>query len=322
MARRSETTLSPGISELLHGSKTPTSRFCFLLSAFMSLCLCASGVRLFASAQRSPGPDSKTSPEAKERFEEARRLLQGGDPDNALASVRQGLKVAPKSVEGLNLLGIVYQEKRDYTQAVAAFAEALKVEPRSVETHNNLGNAYYAEQKLDLAEREFQRTLGYEPANRDANYGLGLVLLSKHDAQGAITYLGRVRPADDPQALFRLVQAYFLAGQTEKELETAKALSDRAKNDVRVHFTLGVLLASQKQYAPAVHEFEVADALQPGTLEILHDLGQAYLRSQNYDKADEVLQRAIALKPDSAETLYLLAQAYADQRKVSRRWNS
>jgi tetratricopeptide (TPR) repeat protein len=298
------------------------SLFVSRLPAAYCLLPAAGGLRLgsfspavYASTQKPSGPASKTPPEAKERFDEARRLLGGGYLENALASVQQGLKVAPDSVEGLNLLGIVYQQKRDYAQAVAAFEKALKVNPRSAETHNDLGNAYYAQQKLDLATEEFQKALGYEPANRDANYNLGLVLLAKHDPQGAITYLRRVRPADDPQALFSLAQAYFATGQTEKALETARSLSGRAKSDVRVHFTLGVLLASQKQYAPAIHELEIADALEPGTLEILYNLGQAYLRTQKYAQAEEVLERAIASKPDSAETLYLLAQVDADQRK-------
>jgi len=285
------------------------------LAGVFSLGLFAPAFLLRASTQKPSGPASTAPPEAEERFEEGHRLLQGGYPENALAAVQQGLKVAPRSVEGLNLLGLIYLQKHNYRQAVAAFGEALKVDPRSVETHNNLGNAYYAQQQMDLAEQEFQKTLRYEPANRDANYNLGLVLLAKRDAQRALTYLRQVRPADDPGVLFSLVQAYFLTGQTEKALETAKSLSARAKNDVRAHFTLGVLLAAQKQYPTAIHEFETADALEPGTLEILHNLGQAYLRSQKYDKAEQALERAITSKPDSAETLYLLAQVYADQRK-------
>ena len=284
-----------------------------LLLVVLSRCLFQTAFGV--SAQKPSATATKTSPEAKERFEEGRRLLQGGYTDGALASVQQGLKVAPRSIEGLNLLGLIYLQKHDYPQAVAAFEDALNVDPRSTETHNNLGNTYYAQQKLDLAEQEFQKALRYEPANRDANYNLGLVLLAKRDAQRAITYLRRVRAADDPGVLFNLAQAYFHTGETEKALETAKTLSERAKSDVRVHFTLGVLLAAQKQYPAAIHEFEMADALQPGTLETLHNLGQAYLRSQKHAQAEEVLQRAIALKPDSAETLYLLAVVYSDQRK-------
>jgi len=143
----------------LEGGKTPTPPFWFLLSAFISLCLCASLVKVSVSAQKPSGPASKASPEVRERFDEARRLLQGGYPDSALASVQQGLKVAPKSVEGLNLLGLIYLQKHDYPEAEKAFEDALKEDPRSTETHNNLGNTYYAQQKLDLAEQEFRKTL-------------------------------------------------------------------------------------------------------------------------------------------------------------------
>ncbi len=269
------------------------------------------------SKSKIQNPKSKidgTSPDAKRQFDQARKLLRQDDFENALAAVRGGLKIAPQSVEGLNLLGIVCGQKQEYAQAVAAFQRALKLSPRSLETRNNLGNSYFTQKKLDLAEQEFQKTLRYDPHNRDANYNLGLVLLAKGNPQGAIVYLRRVQPPD-PSALFNLTQAYFRAGQPAKGLELARLLSDRAGNDVRLRFTLGVFLASEKQYKLAIQELELADALKPGTFEILHDLGQAYLRTQDYAKAEEVLQRAVDIKPDSADTLYLLAQVYADQRK-------
>ena len=35
----------------------------------------------------------------------------------------------------------------------------------------------------------------------------------------------------------------------------AKTLSERASNDVRLHFSLGIVLAAEKQYGLAVHTF-------------------------------------------------------------------
>jgi tetratricopeptide (TPR) repeat protein len=55
--------------------------------------------------------------------------------------------------------------------------------------------------------------------------------------------------------------------------------------------------------------------LQPETLEILYNLGQAYLRAGEYAKAELVLNRALKLKPDSPEALYLLAQVYQQQNR-------
>ena len=58
----------------------------------------------------------------------------------------------------------------------------------------------------------------------------------------------------------------------------ARELSAQSKADVQLHFTLGVLLASEKQYKSAQLELEKANALQPETFEILYNLGQTYLQ--------------------------------------------
>ncbi len=154
----------------------------------------------------------------------------------------------------------------------------------------------------------------FNPANRDANYNLGLLLLARNDPRGAINYFSRVR-SQGPDVLFNLTQAYLGAGQKEKGLKLARSLSEQAKNDVRVHFTLGVLLAKQRQYSAAIHEFEIADSLQRDTFEILYNLGQAYRKRGDNEKALDVLGRALKLSPNSVGTLYLIAQIYSDEGK-------
>ena len=251
---------------------------------------------------------------AQERFAAAQKSMQQGDADAALASALAGLRIAPRSVEGLNLLGMIYGQKRDFDKAVAALESALKFDPHSAVTHTNLGNIYFEQQKTDLAEKEFRATLREHPDDRDANYNLGALLLVKKQPKLAISYFSRIKP-QDTQVLFNLSQAYFASGDKKKGLEVAKTVSALAKDNVRAHFTLGVLLASQDQYTDAIHEFETADALQPGTFEILHDLGQTCVKSGDNARALQILDRALKLQPDSAETLYLMAQAYSNQEK-------
>lgn len=267
-----------------------------------------------AGAPPLPQEPAPTAASADEHFAEAERLLHQGDTEGALAAAQAGLKVAPRSVKGLNLLGVIYGEKKDFAAAVAAFETALRVDPHSAVTHTDLGNIYFAEEKTDLAEKEFQATLREHPDDREANYNLGALLLAKKQPKLAITYFSRVKP-QDAQVLFNLSQAYFASGQKAKGLQLANALSALAKDNVRAHFTLGVLLASDEEYPAAIHEFEAADALQPGTFEILHDLGEAYLKSGDNGRALEVLNRALKLQPDSAETLYLMAQASSNDGK-------
>lgn len=256
------------------------------------------------------------------RFEEAQKLLRGGDLEKAHAMVREGLKLAREGgnrraeAVGANLLGMIYHQKKDYDRAETAFRDALRLNPNSIETHINLGKSYFLQKKHDLAEREFLATLSRDSRNRAATYNLGLVCLARGNPEKAITYLRRIESPDLGVSI-NLSRAYLQTGQTAKALEITKSLSDQAKDNVRLHFSLGILLASARQYQEALHEFESANALAPGTFEILYNLGQAYLRTKNYSRAETVMRRAVGLRPSSAEALYRLAQVYTDQRRDS-----
>jgi tetratricopeptide (TPR) repeat protein len=111
------------------------------------------------------------------------------------------------------------------------------------------------------------------------------------------------------------IRADFESKRITLALRKATELSEQHKNDFQVHFSLGVLLASQGQYKPAQLELEKADSLQSGTFEISYSLGQTLLLEDKYPQAEIALNRALALKPESPETLYLLAQALADESR-------
>lgn len=281
--------------------------------ALIIVFMCTTGA---ATPQLAPAR-SKARPSAKtpSPFLEVETLFREGQADAAKEKIQQLLKLNPSSVEGYNLLGIIYSGEKDYTNALEAFQHALKLDPDSARTHNNLGNLYGAQDKPDLAEKEFRKVLRLDPANSDGNYNLGLILMARDLAAEAIPHFQRVRPAS-VATRFNLVRAYLQAGRNAEGLRLATELSAQNKDDAQMHFTLGVLLASAKQYAAAQLELEKANALQPETFEILFNLGQAYLRSSEYKKAELALNRALKLKPDSPETLYVLAQVYADQTRA------
>jgi superkiller protein 3 len=256
------------------------------------------------------------SAEVSTPLQEAEKLIQQGQFEQARQIVDDQIELNPSSVDAYNLLGILCTGEKDYDHALDAFQHALRLAPGSTKTHNNLGNLYVAQQKFDLAEKEFTGVLSLAPANRDANYNLGLLLLAKGSAAAAIPHFERVRPPTAESQL-NLVRAYLLADKTAEALKTATALSTAHKQDAQTHFTLGVLLAEAKQYKTAQFELEQANSLQPETFEILHNLGQAYLRGHEFAKADLALNRALKLKPESAETLYLLAQVASEQARPS-----
>ena len=265
-------------------------------------------------AQRPATKESQSAIPTSSLLTEAEALLREGRVDDAKSKIQEELERNPWNAEAYNLLGVACVNERDFSGALEALQHALKFAPNSTRTRNSMANVYVAQGKLDLAEQELRTVLRVAPTNRDANYNLGLVLLAQDAPAKAIPYFQRIRPANR-ESKFNLTRAYLLSGRTSEGLKSATELSNENKDDVQLHVTLGVLLAAEKQYRAAQLELEKANALQPETFEILHNLGQTYLRAGEYPKAELALHRALKIKPDSPQTLYLLAQVYADQKR-------
>jgi tetratricopeptide (TPR) repeat protein len=243
-------------------------------------------------------------------FKQASELLAAGSLNQALALTKRALSQSPHSVVGLNLLGMIYNRQGNYQEAIAHFQQALTINPNSVDTLVNLGTSLAAQNKNILAEQYLKKALRLQPRNKTALYNLGAVLLNEKKPKEALLYFQRITSPDQTTRLL-LIRAYLDSEMLASGLAASKKLSRDFAKDTKVHFSIGVLLASHRQYGRASHEFEQADALEPGNFDILHDLGQAYLLSGKLPKAQDTLNQALRLQPDSAETLYLLAETAA-----------
>jgi tetratricopeptide (TPR) repeat protein len=269
-----------------------------------------------AAGQQAPPSKQSAHPASKapSPFADAEALLRQGKFEDAKSRIQEELQQNPSRPEGYGLLGLVYTAEKKYTEALSAFQQGLKLNPKSTGIRIDMGNLYVAQGNFDLAENEFREVVRLNPADNDGNYNLALVLLAKKKPAEAIPFLLRIHPPTIASQ-FSLTRAYLDTGKTAEGLKIAGELSAHNKDNVQVHFTLGVLLAAEKQLRAGQLQLEQANLLQPQTFEILYNLGQVYLRNADYAKAELSLKRALNLKPDSSEALSLLAQVYSAQQK-------
>ncbi len=296
---------------MLAGRLSQKTRFGALLALTVTLLAAKAGT----APQNGSGP-KKPVPTAQKPspFSGAEELVRQGNFPEAESLIEQKLQENPASAEGYALLGVVQTEEKKYSEAVQAFEHSLKLNPKSNKVRNSLGNLYVLQGNLDLAEKEFRESVRVNPEDHDGNYNLGLVLLARKKPAEAILYLQKVRPPGI-ESQMNLTRAYLEAGRTAEGLRTANELSAKNKGSVQVHFTLGVLLGTEKQFRAAQLELEQANAMQPQTFEILFNLGEVNLRAGEYAQAEVNLDRALKLKPESAETMYLLGQVYSEESK-------
>jgi tetratricopeptide (TPR) repeat protein len=269
-----------------------------------------------AAGQQAPPSKQGAHPVSKapSPFADAEALLRQGKLEDAKSRILEELQQNPSRPEGYGLLGLVYTAEKKYTEALSAYQQGLELNPKSIGIRIDMGNLYVAQGNFDLAEKEFREVVRLNPADNDGNYNLALVLLAKKQPAEAIPFLLRIHPPTIASQV-NLTRAYLDTGKTAEGLKIAGELSAHNKDNVQVHFTLGVLLAAEKQLRAAQLQLEQANLLQPQTFEILYNLGQVYLRNADYAKAELSLKRALNLKPDSSEALSLLAQVYSAQQK-------
>lgn len=281
----------------------PTRTSPDILILILILFACRMGYAL--QRQTSNSPANLQSVEA---------LVQQGHLEEAKTELLAELERSPSSVSGYNLLGIIESEERDYAKAIDTFRKALQLDPNSTKTHNNLGNVYLAQKQLGKAEEEFLTALHLDPTDRDGNYNLGLLQMASGSSAKAIWYFERIHPKDTATR-FNLIRAYIESNRISEALRMATELSAEDDQNVQMHLSLGVLLASEKQYKRALQELEKADELRPGTFQILYNLGQTFFLNNNYSEAELRLNYALKLKPESSEVLRLLAQVYKSESR-------
>jgi tetratricopeptide (TPR) repeat protein len=198
----------------------------------------------------------------------AASLAHTGDMAKA-TEVLTAFEAAPRGNDVLLLIGQLWTEIGNYSQAVATLQRALRADPSLPKAHFYAGLAYLRAQKWPDAAKEFQAELKLAPGDPDALYHLGFV-----DMEQARN--------DDAVELFR-------------EVVTAHPEYANAQ------YQLGKIMLDRGQVADAVNYLETAARLSPQTDYIHYQLQAAYRRQDRVAEADRELEIYKQIKARSRE---------------------
>ena len=279
-------------------------------------------------------------------------LEEQGKTAEAEVAWRAVSAARPNSAEPYAHLGFLEARQEHYSQAIPLYRKALALEPAMPGLKMNLGLALFKAGDLKEAVRIFNALLKAEPASspeaRRLETLIGMADYGLHEYAAAIPRLKNAT-ADDPQNLpFRLILAHsclaakqyqcvldtyheilnlnaesaeadMLAGEALDEMqnhagaiEQFRAAAKANPREPNVHFGLGYLLWTQRQYADAAPEFEAELANVPDHVEALVYLADSHIRMEHSDLALPLLHKAILLKPDMEMAHLDLGIVYAD----------
>jgi tetratricopeptide (TPR) repeat protein len=161
----------------------------------------------------------------------------------AVRALIQAGMAAPQSPRVHLLLGDLYRDAHNYTEAETEYQKVLQLKPESVAAHFGLAATYYLAVRFDEAALEAQKVLDLKPGDPDASFLLAETLVSKRQYAEATPYLNaalRGQPNTLPRVHALRSKVYAAQGQNLLAVnELKQALTDDP--DGSLHFQLSQL---------------------------------------------------------------------------------
>lgn len=244
------------------------------------------------------------------------------DAAAAIDSYKKALDIDPNSGVIKERLAEIYAKSQHIRDAVAQAQEALKIDPDNVDAHRLLARIYVRQlgdldagetqpENLAKAIEQFQSILKLDP--RDTYSALWLARLyrfeNQHDeAEKVLRGILKVEP-DNAPALEQLSQLLIDEGRPQEATELlTRAAGEYASPDV--YDLLGDAYLQSKDYARAEQAYRKAVEDDPDDPGHRHGLAQALMQQDKYTEALEQFKRLTALEPGSWENYLRAAQLY------------
>jgi len=282
---------------------------------------------------------------------QALQLEQQGRSAEAEQIWQVVLQTQPRDAQALAHIGLDEARQQHYTDAVSYYRKALAIDTAIPDLRLNLGLALFKAERFKEAAAEFATELRRHPGDQRLTILTGMAQYGAGDYRNAIPYLKTATARDQQNLPLRLALAHscmwtkqpqcvmsvykeilalnadsaeadMLAGEALDEmgddagaLEQFRAAEKANPKEPDVHFGIGYLLWTHKQYDEAVKEFQAEIANDPAHGQSRAFLGDSYLHLNDDAHARTELEHAAKIDPAFELTHLDLGIVYANAHR-------
>jgi tetratricopeptide (TPR) repeat protein len=270
-----------------------------------------------------------------------RLYLEQGKPDVAERMFDRAAQLPPRNVATMAGLGQTALARRDYQRAVTVLEEALAFDPSAASIHSPLANAYRGLGDTAKAEehlKQWRNTDLVVPDRLRSDLDMSIESGLAYELRGVRALEARdfkaaeeafrkgVQLVPPATALGRslrhklgtaLVLQGDVAGAMAHFEEVAKLAPAEGLDEAsaKANYSLGVVLASSGQTAPAIQRLTAAVKYNPNYTEALMALGDTLRRSGRFDASLKPYADVVRINPRAAEARFAYAMALARLRR-------
>lgn len=266
---------------------------------------------LSGAAQTAPQADA-----ARTHFNRGVELQRKGELEGARQAYEEALRLAPRRVDALANLGLVYLNLGRIEKAIETLGRALAIDPGLPSVRMILGLALFRAEQFDAAHRELAGVLEAQPGHPQALHLLGLCRLKLDRIEEGILALEAALQANpkNADAAYTLATAFIGIG----EIERAEALLDgplQGTTGAEAHLVRGSILNAKRNPKDAIRELSRAKQLNERLPTLRTQMGYAYLLLLEYEKAAGELRAALAENPADFHANAYLGWLYIQEKR-------
>jgi tetratricopeptide (TPR) repeat protein len=194
--------------------------------------------------------------------------LNGNSVDEAIRYLNKSLSLNPRYFLAWNALGLAQSMKGNFQEATAAFLKSLEVNSQFTEARNNLGTIYQELRFVDKAEEQFKKAL------EDENY-----------ASRELPY-------------YNLANLYYSMDRIDEAYENVQKAIQIKNRLAMAHDLKGRILERKGDINGAIDSYKQAVRQVPNETSFGFNLGAAYFKNNEFEKARELLERISPLIKD------------------------
>ncbi len=279
------------------------------LGVILSLSLCTTATAQSAAKQ------------AQAAYAQGVERQRRGDLAGAKQAYEAAVKLAPRRVDVLSNLGLVYSQLGDQERAVQCFLKALALDPKQPVVRFNLGLVYMRGGQFAPAQAELAEVVKGQPENLAARNLLGLCLLKLNRLNDGIMELEAVHRArpQDLDASYTLASAYVKLNQLDKAEPIVNQLEKVDSGES--HFIVGSYYLARFDHRRAIKEFTQTLERDPKFPDVHAQLAYAYFFDFQWDLSIKMCEEELALDPNDENAVKLLGSLYRQRGRLEEASN-
>jgi tetratricopeptide (TPR) repeat protein len=168
---------------------------------------------------------------------------KAGDTGKALIWLKRAIKRTPPFASAFHELGCVLHSQEQSEEAIAVFKQGIAVAPMSVDLWLRLGATYFAIKDRANARAAFEQALAVNPGNREAVDGLVTLLMHDGDYARAAELLRGIITANPDDTVSRIALGNCMLELSQPDTAYA-CLRSAAARETRMDRVLGAMVAS------------------------------------------------------------------------------